>query len=89
MTSSRFTLRTLLGGTAAVLATASLVPLHSAAVQGKQRGKTELSQINGVLQRAVDAKQVPGVVAMAANGRGVVYEGAFGARDLARPQIEG
>ena len=84
MTSSRFTRRTLLGSTMAVLATASLVPRHSAAAQGKQKGKTELSQIDGVLQRAVDAKEVPGVVAMAANGRGIVYEGAFGTRDLAQ-----
>jgi methyl acetate hydrolase len=84
MTSSRFTRRTLLGSAVAVLATASLVPRHSAVAQGKQKGKAELSQIDGVLQRAVDAKQVPGVVAMAANSRGVVYEGAFGTRDLAQ-----
>src|SRR3954468_16997080 len=84
MTSNRITRRTMLGSAAAVVATASLVPLHQIAAQGKQQGKTGLSQIDGVLQRAVDAKQVPGVVAMAANGRGVFYEGAFGTRDLAQ-----
>src|SRR3954453_14925274 len=84
MTSSRFPRRRLLGSTVAVLASASLVPRHSAVAQGKQKGKTGLSQIDVVLQRAVDAKQVPGVVAMAANGRGVFYEGAFGTRDLAQ-----
>ena len=68
----------------AVLATASLVPRHSAVAQGKQKGKAELSQIDAVLRRAVEAKEVPGVVAMAANDKGVFYEGAFGTRDLAQ-----
>jgi len=30
----------------------------------------------------VDAKEVPGVVAMAATDKGVLYEGAFGLRAL-------
>ena len=42
--------------------------------------------IDAVLRRAVEAKEVPGVVAMAANDKGVIYEGAFGTRDLARAQ---
>ena len=40
--------------------------------------------IDAVLRRAVDAGEVPGVVAMAATGKGVLYEGAFGLRDLAK-----
>ena len=40
--------------------------------------------IDAVLRRAVDAGEVPGVVAMAATDKGVLYEGAFGARDLAK-----
>ncbi len=40
--------------------------------------------IDAVLRRAIDTKEVPGVVAMAANGKGVFYEAAFGTRDLAR-----
>jgi CubicO group peptidase (beta-lactamase class C family) len=39
-------------------------------------------QIDAVLRRAVEAREVPGVVAMAASGEGPVYEGAFGVRDL-------
>jgi methyl acetate hydrolase len=35
-----------------------------------------------VLERAVDAGEVPGVVALAADDRGVVYEGAFGRREI-------
>lgn len=34
------------------------------------------------LQRAVGAGEVPGVVAMAADDHGIVYEGAFGRRDI-------
>jgi len=41
-------------------------------------------QIDAALQRAVDAKEVPGVVAMAASDKGLVYEGVFGVRDLAK-----
>ncbi|MDO9714128.1 serine hydrolase domain-containing protein [Paracraurococcus lichenis] len=39
--------------------------------------------IDTVLRRAVDAREVPGVVAMAATDRGVFYEGTFGTRNLA------
>ena len=39
-------------------------------------------QIDAVLRRAVEAREVPGVVAMAASDRGPVYDGAFGVRDL-------
>ena len=40
--------------------------------------------IDAVLRRAVDVKDVPGVVAMAASDKGLFYEGAFGTRDLAK-----
>ncbi len=40
------------------------------------------SAIDAVLRAAVEAGDVPGVVAMAATDRGVLYEGAFGRRDL-------
>jgi len=39
-------------------------------------------QIDAVLRQAVDAREVPGVVAMVATDKGVLYEGAFGARAL-------
>jgi CubicO group peptidase (beta-lactamase class C family) len=44
-----------------------------------QRG-TE--QIDAVLRRAVEQKKLPGVVAMVATADGVVYQGAFGKRDV-------
>ena len=34
--------------------------------------------------RAAEAREVPGVVAMAATDKGIVYEGAFGTRDLGK-----
>ncbi|HZT88553.1 MAG TPA: serine hydrolase domain-containing protein [Stellaceae bacterium] len=41
--------------------------------------------IDGVLRQAVEAGEVPGVVAAAANDQGVLYEGTFGVRSLAEP----
>jgi methyl acetate hydrolase len=50
-----------------------------------QGGPTQSrARIDGVLRQAVDAKEVPGVVAMAATDKGLLYEGAFGMRDLGR-----
>ena len=41
-----------------------------------------LAGIDAALSRAAEAKEVPGVVALAATETGVLYEGAFGLRDL-------
>ena len=40
------------------------------------------AQIDQALRQKSDAKEIPGVVAMAATGKEVVYQGAFGKRDL-------
>ena len=42
------------------------------------------AQIDQVLRQKCDTKEIPGVVAMAANGNEVIYQGAFGKRDLAK-----
>jgi CubicO group peptidase (beta-lactamase class C family) len=42
-----------------------------------------LANIDKAFQQAVDAKKLPGVVAIAANERGIIYEGAVGKRDMA------
>ncbi|MGB8609770.1 serine hydrolase domain-containing protein [Bradyrhizobium sp.] len=42
------------------------------------------AQIDQVLRQESDAKEIPGVVAMAANGKEVIYQGAFGKRDLSK-----
>jgi CubicO group peptidase (beta-lactamase class C family) len=43
----------------------------------------ETSEIERTLRRAADSGAVPGVVAAAADGDGILYEGAFGRRNLA------
>jgi methyl acetate hydrolase len=45
--------------------------------------KDGLNAVDEVLRQAAETKEVPGVVAVAANSDGVIYEGAFGKRDLA------
>lgn len=42
------------------------------------------AQIDQVLRQKSDAKEIPGVVAMAATGSEVIYQGAFGKRDLSK-----
>jgi methyl acetate hydrolase len=42
-------------------------------------------QIDQILRQKSDAKDIPGVVAIAASGKDVLYQGAFGKRDLSKP----
>ena len=70
--------RDVLKGAVAVAAVASF-PRRAAGQESTMQART---RIDGVLKRAVDAKDVPGVVAMAATDKGVLYEGAFGLRAL-------
>ena len=46
------------------------------------RGKAEIDQI---LRQKSEAREIPGVVAIAASGTDVLYQGAFGKRDLSKP----
>ena len=43
-----------------------------------------LSQVDRALRQSAEAKEVPGVVAVAANDAGIVYEAAFGKRDIGK-----
>jgi CubicO group peptidase (beta-lactamase class C family) len=43
------------------------------------------AQIDQILRQKSDAAEIPGVVAVAANGSEVIYQGAFGKRDLSKP----
>ena len=45
-----------------------------------------LTNVEQAFRRATDTGQIPGVVAMAANDKEVVYQGAFGKRDLSKPE---
>ena len=85
MTRLRQTRRELLKSTAAMSAAVSfakygITPSWSAAGAKKDA----LNVVDEVLRQAADTKAVPGVVAIAANSDGVIYEGAFGKRDLAK-----
>ncbi len=42
------------------------------------------AQIDQLLRQKSDAKEIPGVVAMAANSKEVIYQGAYGKRDLSK-----
>src|SRR5271169_69595 len=42
------------------------------------------AQIDQTLRQKSDAREIPGVVAMAANSKEVIYQGAFGKRDLSK-----
>jgi len=44
----------------------------------------QLSDVDWALREATEARQVPGVVAMAATGSEIIYQGAFGKRDLGK-----
>ena len=72
------TRREMLKGAAAVAALTSL-PRRARAQESTMQARTK---IDPVLKQAVDATEVPGVVAMAATDKGVLYEGAFGPRSL-------
>src|SRR6476646_8110579 len=42
------------------------------------------AQIDQLLRQECDAGEIPGVVAMAANSKETIYQGAFGKRDLSK-----
>ncbi len=42
------------------------------------------AQIDQLLRQKSDAKEIPGVVAMAANSKEIIYQGAYGRRDLSK-----
>jgi CubicO group peptidase (beta-lactamase class C family) len=42
------------------------------------------AQIDHILRQKSDAREIPGVVAMAANSKELIYQGAFGKRDLSK-----
>jgi hypothetical protein len=84
MTERQQSRREILKTAGALTAVASLGPtIGLAAAQGMAGAGRPHAHIDAVLRRATEAKEVPGVVAVAATDKGVFYEGAFGTRDLA------
>ncbi|WP_249128583.1 serine hydrolase domain-containing protein [Bradyrhizobium lablabi] len=68
----------------AALASAGMLPsVHSPALAARSRKPVQTGEIDAALRARVDAKEVPGIVAMAASEQSVIYEGAFGLRSMA------
>ena len=65
----------------AVTAATALVSFPRAA-RAQPTAQQARGRLDGVLKQAVDGRDVPGVVAMVATDKGVLYEGAIGPRAL-------
>ena len=79
----QYSRRDILKASAALTAAASVGGVVSRAF-GQDRTGKPAAEIDTVLRRAAEAREVPGVVAMAATDKGILYEGAFGTRDLGK-----
>jgi methyl acetate hydrolase len=75
--------RDLLNGAVAITAATAVgrITPHRAHAQTAPASR---AKIDAVLKQAVDAKEVPGVVAMVATDKGLFYENAFGVRELGK-----
>ncbi len=77
--------RDILNATAKFAVASSLGANYTALARAQERaglGVSTLSQIDTLLRDATTAGEVPGVVALAATEKGIVYEGIFGRRRL-------
>src|SRR5262245_40439869 len=86
MTPTPHSRRDVLKGAAAIAAAASVGATGVRRVAAQSSAAPARAQIDAVLRQAVDAKEVPGVVAMAATDKGLLYEGAFGVRAFGESQ---
>jgi methyl acetate hydrolase len=59
-------------------------PPQRRGASSKERAMANLKSIDAAFHQAVESKAMPGIVAMAATDKGVVYEGAFGKRELGK-----
>jgi methyl acetate hydrolase len=64
-----------------IIGAASLPAVRWTPAVAASGAKLELTQADQALRGAVESGSIPGVVAMAATDKGIVYEGAFGRRD--------
>jgi methyl acetate hydrolase len=65
---------------AAIAAAGAMPSARFARADVPPRALSRSGEIDALLQAAVDAAEVPGVVAMVASERSVIYQGAFGVR---------
>lgn len=74
--------RTFIVTSAAALATAAHAPAFAQSGDAASRK----AKIDAMLQKAAEAGDIPGVVAVATDRNGTIYEGAFGKRVLGQPE---
>jgi CubicO group peptidase (beta-lactamase class C family) len=79
---SRPSRRDVTGGAASLIAAGGLGRFAQAGTPTKPPPATT-ADIDAMLRHATDAGELPGVVALAATDRGILYEGVFGRRRLA------
>jgi methyl acetate hydrolase len=79
------TRRDLLKSAAALSAAVSFAKIGTTPSAAAESGRKDaLAGIDLAFRKAADAKEIPGVVAMAATSDGILYEGAFGKRNLVK-----
>jgi CubicO group peptidase (beta-lactamase class C family) len=67
----------------AALASAGMIPaITSPGFAATSRQPSRCPEVDRALQASVNAQQIPGVVAMAADQQSLLYEGAFGLRSM-------
>jgi CubicO group peptidase (beta-lactamase class C family) len=79
---ARFSRRDALLQTAAIAAASALPDARFARAAVPPHALSNTNEIDAILQAAIDAAEVPGVVAMVATEHGVIYRGAFGLRGM-------
>jgi CubicO group peptidase (beta-lactamase class C family) len=68
-----------------VAGSAALAVAANSPIRAQSREAARKSKIDALLRRAIDAGDVPGVIAMATDRHSVIYEGAYGKRILGQP----
>jgi methyl acetate hydrolase len=88
MPQQQFSRRDVLQTATAIVAASSLAGMPALADETRPTGDGALRRIDQILRQATESKASPGIVAVAATDHGMVYEGAFGGRDMVKgPQI--
>ena len=64
------------------IAMLAMMPITVALLNTAVSAQTATAKIDQVLRSAVERKDVPGVVALVTNRKGVMYQGAFGVADV-------
>lgn len=82
MSQQQLSRRDMLKTATAVAATSSFAAIPAAAQNANPAGDGALRRIDQILRQATESKASPGIVAVAATDRGVIYEGAAGGRDI-------